>query len=243
MDVEGGFENGLKKLLFFGLNDAGEVLRTLGGEGLHGGYPFEGGGGGVGLFQLLHGRERLDDVGDAAVAIDGGFGVAGGAVGSGGGSEIAGAFVALGFELVVAFGEGREDDEGFFEVAGFDEAGDGVGAEFGGAFGGVGQADGVEERREDFDADGGVGTDVLDLFEHGDPAGGFGAEFEEDPGGELGERGGEVAHEVDGGVGFVEAGVGVEVGDFEQGGGEGGVFDATGGVGGLVEEFWVAEFG
>ena len=31
-----------------GLDDAGEVLRTLGGEGLHGGYPFEGGGGGVG---------------------------------------------------------------------------------------------------------------------------------------------------------------------------------------------------
>lgn len=59
-------EDGFAELLFFGLDDAGEVLRMLGGE-------------------------RLGDAGDTAV-------------GSGGGGEIARAFVALSFELVIAFG-------------------------------------------------------------------------------------------------------------------------------------------
>ena len=68
----------------------------------------------------------MDNVGDAAIAIDGGFEVAIGAVGGGGGGEVTDAFVALGFELVVVFGEFGKDAEGVLEMLCFDEIGNGL---------------------------------------------------------------------------------------------------------------------
>ena len=157
-----------------------------------------------------------------------------------GGCEIANAFLALGFELVVAFGEFGEDAKSFFVEFRFDEIGYRAGTELPRTLLRIRESDGFEKWREDADADGGVGSDVLDALQHRDPAGWFAGEFDEEPGREIFELVRDEAHEINDGVELFSIDEEGQLGDVKEKRGQIVVRDTEGRLGGLFEEVWVA---
>ena len=156
-----------------------------------------------------------------------------------GGCEVANAFLALGFELVVAFGEFREDAKCFFVEFCFNEISYRARTELLRTLLSIRESDGFEKWREDADTDGGVGIDMLDALQHRNPAGWFAGEFDEEPGREFFELVRDEAHEINDGVELFSIDDEGQLGDVKEKRGQIVVRDTQRCLSGLFEEVWV----
>ena len=142
---ECSFQKGLEKLLFGGLHDAGEVIRSLGDHRLEALEPFERGRSRMVLAEFPDEGEGGGEVRDGAIAIEGGLEVAGGAIRFGGLGEVAETLVTDGLLPRLGRREPGEDFERLAVMPGFEEEFQGAGPEPGRAGFGVRQSEGVIE--------------------------------------------------------------------------------------------------